>query len=93
MPRILTLDEMLQVFIDNKWEGQHFFRQAMEMIGDAMAKTITEKLGITATDAEYEDTVYVAFNPTYMGQRCPAELLRYDTESGWGEDAEDEVVF
>lgn len=91
MPKILSLDEMLDVMneIDPTGDNINFgkFRDQMEDLGTRMAAVIAEKLNVDFDPARTEGTAFAGtcanFYPKSEAQAIPAELESFDTGGDW----------
>ena len=84
MAKMLTLDEMLGVMIEEQWPGHRAFKQMVENLATAMADIIADKIGCTHRPALFEDGLTMAaFSPLMAGDGVPRELTDLDPSGEW----------
>ena len=84
MAKMITLDEMLGVIVEQGWPGAHAFKQIAEGLATAMADLIADKTGSTHGKAEFWDGgTMAAFRPVKAGDAMPDVLAHLDGEGDW----------
>jgi hypothetical protein len=91
MPKILNLDEMLDVLneIDPSGRNQDYgqFKRELEALGTRMANVISTRLDVDCTPATSEGTAFAGtcacFYAKFTDQVLPAEIESFDTGGEW----------
>ena len=91
MAKILTLDEMLEVAIEERLPSAGSFRAVLEEVGSILANALGAHLKVDVSPNTFEGVdlggITASFKPLFEGQSLPKSLARFDPESDWSSES------
>lgn len=94
MTKFLTLDEMLEVALEENLPSAVGFRAVLEAIGSRLASELGEHLQVNVSLTTFEGIdlggTIASFKPMFEGQPIPKALIRFDPDADWNNESEEE---
>jgi hypothetical protein len=92
--KFLTLDEMLEVALEENLPSAVGFRAVLEAIGSRLASELGEHLKANVSLATFEGIdlggTIASFKPMFEGQSVPKALVRFDPDADWNNESEED---